>query len=376
MPKAPPYITLKRRLTASPYPSINSPDTPPEENGSRPRCNLIQDWFSRCDTDQESIKSNSMSEIMSIEPASEVQSALAFQTRAEYPSTAGYRVLVLGRNKIQMIQMDDRSTYIPTWIREFVKRIAVTQTDEHNQTTKEIKQLYIAIIRQLNADDEDTMGSIYDHILAGLLLQKSTPWENTFLCSDLQFGLKSLVDDMPGPLMMAIPKPAMTVGYNYHQLKNIPSYDTTHKSWTVDNKNTMWLPYLVVEINEDMNECATVNRLLGTASACLNVNRRVITQNNIVFSLLLQRSQAILYVTWYDSGHYRTRIVKSFTLIEQTHFLILRRYIYNIIKWGSTRRLQHIHQVIFSGNVPEPAESSPPTPPAPAMPRTMPPAGA
>ncbi|KAI1092247.1 hypothetical protein F5B19DRAFT_455388 [Rostrohypoxylon terebratum] len=127
------------------------------------------------------------------------------------------------------------------------------------------------------------------------------------------------------------------------------------------SKYSLYTPFLVVETRVDSSSYAMKNRMLGAASACLNVNSRVLSPTkNAVYSLVLSDSLAELFVSWIDLSTdprtYCTKLVRTFPVSEWEQFLLLRRYIHNIIGWGSGNRLCEVRAAFSEGLPPKRAE--------------------
>ncbi|XDG10629.1 hypothetical protein ABKA04_010244 [Annulohypoxylon sp. FPYF3050] len=316
---------------------------------------------------------------MSFAAPSGVLSADVYHFGTDYLSSTRYRTIDLYHLNVRMISPLDKVLHAPKWLRELGKQLAFTRTDEGGQTEDQIRQLHAHIVDAATADDKDIMNLIYDRILAGIRLQHNVgrPWENTKIRAEMQFSLDSVLKHPAGgdqPYVMAVPKPAITVGYGDITFRDTPMpHDSDiQRTLTVNNENSLWTPYLLVETTRDSNLYASINRLLGGASSSINLNKRVMAEQNAVFGICLQSSTANLYATWFDSGYYTTRLVKSFALTEYSQFLQLRRYVHNIIGWGSNRRLQIIKGALNNGSPPQPTISPSSALPASMMARSMP----
>ncbi|KAI1445855.1 hypothetical protein F5Y02DRAFT_384479 [Annulohypoxylon stygium] len=365
-----------------PSTAIDSAELLSEGEITKRQSRHINDWIAKChDADQESVRSNNMSEMSLADsaqsPPSELLSSNLYRNRIALPDAPRYRRYNLRQLGIELIKPSS-SRITPTWIEKLTNNIASSPREDESMSTSKavVKGLHLDILDAGTSDDIDQSNLLHSRILTGLQLQQDSRWVNIKISEGLRYAQNTLIQDPADPMaIMAIPKPARTVGYNDQSLDGVQiPYTSDQHTFTMNNKYSLYTPFLLVETRVDSSGYTVKNRMLGAASACLNVNSRVLSSaKNAVHSLILSDNLAELFVSWIDLStdrcNYCTKLVRTFTMCGWEDFVLLRRYIHNIIGWGSGNRLYEIRAAFSEGLPPQRAGRqlimSPPPAPAP-----------
>ncbi|KAI0895326.1 hypothetical protein F4806DRAFT_468814 [Annulohypoxylon nitens] len=371
-PAVPPALIAERPPPSAqeqhPSTAIDSAELLSEGEITKHQSRYINDWIAKChDADQESVRSNNISEMSLADstqsPPSELLSANIYENRISLPNDPRYRIFHLTKLGIKMIK-PSISRMTPEWVDKLTESFAVSREDESTSKTMSfVRESHSAIIEAKTADEMEQQELVYERLLAGLQLKNEAGWTNCLMRENVRYSQNTLIQNPTNPkALMAIPKPAITVGYGTSALKEVDiPYTSSEHVFTINSKTTVHTPFLLAETCADSTSYATINRMLGAASACLNINNRVLSfTKNAVYSLVLYDAYTELFVSWIDPSTnpitYCTKLVKSFTMHEIDDFIRLRRYVHNIIDWGAGSRLYETRAAFDAGLPPHRVE--------------------
>lgn len=161
-----------------------------------------------------------------------------------------------------------------------------------------------------------------------------------------------------------ISNPCPDLLFGYDRGKAFPQLEAPLESMVYElpsNVELLTYPFFVVELKGDSPSgagslWAATNQCLGGSASCVNLaemfndkfreckNNENQLINSAVFSVAMNATEARLFITWKHEDHktYYLQDVKSFLLSDVDHYLLFRRYVRNIVDWGTDQRLKEI----------------------------------
>ncbi|XDG08957.1 hypothetical protein ABKA04_008572 [Annulohypoxylon sp. FPYF3050] len=248
-----------------PSTAIDSAELLSEEETTKRQSRHINDWIAKChNADQESVRSNNMSEMSLADstqsPPSELLSANIYENRISLPDDPRYRIFNLPKLGIELIK-PSTSRMTPEWVDKLTESFAVSREDESiSKTMSFVRKSHSDIMEAKTADYIEEYNLIYEKVFAGLQLQARSGWTDVLVKENVRYGQNTLIQNPTNPkALMAIPKPAITVGYSNSSLKDvdIPYTSNSEHIFTINTKATLYTPFLLVETNMDSTGYAT-----------------------------------------------------------------------------------------------------------------------
>jgi hypothetical protein len=68
--------------------------------------------------------------------------------------------------------------------------------------------------------------------------------------------------------------------------------------------------------------------------------------NTTVFSIAINNSEARLYILWKEGERYYTQQIEGLLIYKPQDYLVLRRFIRNVLQWGKDYRRPQIGAVL------------------------------
>jgi hypothetical protein len=137
-----------------------------------------------------------------------------------------------------------------------------------------------------------------------------------------------------------------------------------YNEYTANNRGLTY-PFFVVELKGDDGSLrVATNQCIGGAAACINMveklNRSieplptstVSPVETTVFSIVMNESEARLFVSWKEGddgsggGGYYTQQIEGLLVYKPNDYLLLRRFVRNVLEWGKDRRRRQIGAVL------------------------------
>jgi hypothetical protein len=266
-----------------------------------------------------------------------------------------YRLDNLGRNGIYMRDMYEE---LPQHIQSLVEEMLFTVSHPWPEpTVEEIKNdRDLWHLRNINGAEDEVINYIqrfiFTHPEQSQHLQGLSHQAQIF--SIRRRHIPRLLDhDYP----ISKPKPDILYGYareaftlaQRHLLRlNAADHNT--------NKYTdVFYPFFVIQVKGDGpgptagSLWVGENQCMGGAVTCINMadklNQSVPAMSAMetaVFSVVMDGSQARLFVSWKEGGKYYTQLIKWLLVNDPEHHLQLRRFVRNVLAWGKGRRLAQL----------------------------------
>jgi hypothetical protein len=167
-------------------------------------------------------------------------------------------------------------------------------------------------------------------------------------------------------LLDTVSKPKPDILYGYHTgaftLEQQQFMDPHWNEFTA-NSQQLVLPFLFIELKgDDLGPTAgslwvATNQCLSGAASCIHIVERLngsIEQHplstispvdTVAFSIAMNGSEARLFISWKEGEGYYTQQIKGLLVQEPEHYLLLRRFVRNVLEWGKDHRQPQIGAV-------------------------------
>ncbi|KAI2619465.1 hypothetical protein GGS26DRAFT_601946 [Hypomontagnella submonticulosa] len=325
-----------------------------QSDRSRAKRNLINKWTSRCqDEDNRYLETQKTPPSVDISvnahsfstQVSELQTEIHYYDLVKLYTSPNYR------HNLTFLNVQFFYEPFPEYVNKIVHPMSRLRNDDI--TAEGVSQLCGEFIFIADSSMPSRAAAIFLRARPYLYLDMLN--ESLMAFNDATFRQDTLVHHVTNPVIrMAIPKPNVTVGYdpNLAFTQEFVLYPVLTERQEVFSpcRNPLWAPYLVVIVANDADGIdAAINHCITAATACVNLNLRLLPANdNVVFSLMIGIQNAEIFASWYDpnSGRYNTKRVSHFLLSDPASFVKLRRYIHNIHAWANEGRLQFTKQML------------------------------
>jgi hypothetical protein len=170
-------------------------------------------------------------------------------------------------------------------------------------------------------------------------------------------------DNPENALSVSQPKPDILYGYIWEAFTSTQQSQLTdikYVEYTANNQELIY-PFLVIELKGDgLGPIAgslwvATNQCLGGAAACINMVEKlnesvkqllVSLISTTVFSIAMNNSEARLYISWKEGERYYTQQIEGLLVYKPQDYLVLRRFIRNVLQWGKDYRRPQIGAVL------------------------------
>jgi hypothetical protein len=191
------------------------------------------------------------------------------------------------------------------------------------------------------------------------------PWER-FQGLDTTEQLYSIRQEHVPDLLDTVSKPKPDTLYGYDPsafTSEQQQFMKPHWNQFTANSQQLILPFFVIELKgDDRGPTAgslwvATNQCLGGAASCIHMveklNRSIeefqlstiSPVDTVAFSIAMNGSEARLFISWKEGEGYYTQQIKGLLVQEPEHYLLLRRFVRNVLEWGKDHRRPQIGAV-------------------------------
>jgi hypothetical protein len=160
-------------------------------------------------------------------------------------------------------------------------------------------------------------------------------------------------------LAVSQPKPDIIYGHKMEAFTSTQRQQLraiNQKEWTA-NEDALIYPFFVIELKGQAgNLWVAENQCVGGAAACVNMveklNQSIVGLPTVspvdttVFGIAMNGSEARLFVSWKEDEKYYMQQIKALLVQEPEQYLLLRRFVRNVLEWGIVCRRAQIGDVL------------------------------
>lgn len=225
-------------------------------------------------------------------------------------------------------------------------------------------------VEEVATDSElkELRGLAYEHDVVDVFLKKFAPPNTThapvFKLSRQVHIREKHVPSSPSAIKgVKISKPMPEIIYGYSSKafpRDAEALDSKARVDVDANDAGLMLPFLAIEAKGQWpgtsgNLCVAENQAIGSSVVCVKiaedlrkcVEESANTLDTTAFSIATNGSEARLFITWRErSDVYKMKLLRSYCLVEAGQCIQFRRAVRNILQWGYTDRLNHIHTCV------------------------------
>lgn len=267
-----------------------------------------------------------------------------------------YRVANLASNNIYL---RSRREQFPEHISSLVDHVG-RDRDSPGPSAENVRQDEDLEALEMGAPE----GDVQNYFEAEIFLRSASALKR----SDRLPMAKGVVSDAGSNLKLSTPMPDILYGYNRvgaFTEGQQAHFNSMGNEMTANSQNLIY-PFFVVEFKADGSSGAgglwvAKNQCLGGSASCVNIaerlnrqlrqckNQKVTPINSAAFSIVMNGTEARLYVSWkHNELKYYTRKVDSYLLQKPKDYVEFRKHVLNIIDWGKDERLKEIQKSLDS----------------------------